>query len=162
MYRIATVLFVAAFAAGPVAASDKTDVMAVVHQWIDGLNKGDTKSALAACADEGSVIDDVPPYEWHGSGVCTKWMKDYDTWVAKDGVTDGNATPGKARHIDVDGSHAYVVLPMTLTWKAHGKAMKQTGSLVTMSLTKGNSGWRITGWAWADGATAAVSTDGGH
>jgi hypothetical protein len=162
MKRIATILAIAVLAAGPVAASDKTDVMAVVHQWVDGLNKGDMKSSLAACADEGSIIDGVPPYEWHGSGVCAKWMKDYDAWVTKDGVTDAKASPGKARTIDVDGSHAYVVLPMTLTWKAHGKAIKQTGSILTMSLSKGSSGWRISGWSWTDGTTAAVSTDGGH
>jgi hypothetical protein len=162
MYKLIAILSVAAFAAAPVAASDKTDVMAVVHQWVDGFNKGDTKSALAACADEGAIIDDIPPHEWHGSGVCSKWMSAYDAWATKNGITDGNATPGKARHIDVDGSSAYVVLPMTLTFKDHNKPMKEPGALVTMSLTKGDSGWRITGWSWAAGMAVAVRTDGGH
>ena len=162
MYRIPAILSVAALAAWPVAASDKTDVMAVVHQWVDGFNKGDTKSALAACADEGAIIDDIPPHEWHGSGVCSKWMSAYEAWATKNGITEGIATPGKARHIDVDAASAYVVLPMTFTFKDHNKPMKQTGTVVTMSLAKENSAWRITGWSWAGGMTVAVSADSGH
>jgi len=163
MFKTVVILSAAALAAGPVAASDKTDVMAVVHQWVDSFNKGDTKSGLAACADEGAIIDDIPPHEWHGSGVCSKWLSDYDAWATKNGVTAAHATPGKARHVDVDGSTAYVVLPMTLTYRDHNNPMKETGTLVTMSLAKADAGWRITGWSWAAGMTAAVSADSsGH
>jgi hypothetical protein len=52
---------VAVLAAGPAAATDKTDVMSVIHQWVDGFNKGDMKSTAAACADQTSIIDDFPP-----------------------------------------------------------------------------------------------------
>ena len=38
-------------AADPVIASQQTDVMAPVRQFIDGFNKGDIKMAQAACAD---------------------------------------------------------------------------------------------------------------
>ena len=34
-------------ATGSVAATEKTDVLASVHQFIDGFNKGDVKTALA-------------------------------------------------------------------------------------------------------------------
>jgi ketosteroid isomerase-like protein len=162
MLKTVVILSVAAFAAGPVAASDKTDVMAVVHQWVDGFNKGDTKSELAACADEGAIIDDIPPHEWHGSGMCSKWQSDFDAWAATNRVTAARATPGKARHVDVDGSTAYVVLPITLTYMDHDKPMKESGSLVTMSLSKGGAGWRITAWSWAAGMTAAASANSAH
>jgi hypothetical protein len=39
--------------------------MAPVHQWVDGINKGDMKAATAACADQTSIIDDFRPHEWH-------------------------------------------------------------------------------------------------
>ena len=42
-------------------ASESTAAMAPVHQLIDGFNSGDMKSAVAACADVASVIDDFPP-----------------------------------------------------------------------------------------------------
>jgi ketosteroid isomerase-like protein len=144
-------LAVAALAAEPVAAgaSEKTEVMAVVHQWVDGFNKGDTKSALATCADETSIIDDIPPHEWHGAGACSKWANDYDADAKKNDITDGIVTLGKPRHIDVAGDRAYIVVPANFTYKEKGKPMKETGSMVTVALQKGGSGWRIIGWSWA-------------
>jgi ketosteroid isomerase-like protein len=162
MYKIAIGISVAALLAGPVAASDKSDVMAVIHQWVDGFNKGDTKAMLATCADQGAIIDDIPPNEWHGAGMCSTWIKDFAEWSTKNAVTDGKVIAGKARHLTVDGNHAYVVMPMTFTFNDHGKPMKETGSLVTMSLAKGDSGWRVSGWAWSSGTTAAASAEGGH
>jgi hypothetical protein len=160
--RIGIVLLIAACAAGPVTASDKTDVMMVVRHGVDSFNKGDTKAFFATCADEGSIIDDIEPHEWHGAGMCSRWLDSLHAWAAKNAITETNVTAGKARHIDINGTHAYVVLPMSLTYKDHGKPMKQTGSLEIFSLAKGNSGWRISGWAWADGVTAAVSAESGH
>jgi ketosteroid isomerase-like protein len=162
MYKMGIMLLIAVLAAGPVTASDKTDVMAVIHQWVDSFNKGDEKAALATCADEGSIIDDIEPHEWHGSGMCSHWMESLHAWVAKNEISETHVTAGRARHVDLNGAHAYVVLPMTFAYKDHGKPMKQTGSLATMSLTKSNSGWRISGWAWADGVTTAASADGGQ
>ena len=49
-------------------SAEQASVMAPVHQFIDGFNKGDTKAAIAACSDAVSIIDDLPPHEWHGSG----------------------------------------------------------------------------------------------
>jgi hypothetical protein len=163
MNKIAILLFVAALSAQPVAASDRTDVTAVLHQWVDGFNKGDSKSALAACADQGAIIDDIAPYEWHGPGMCSKWMDSFNAWVAKDGITEGNATAGKARHINIDGAQAYAVLPMTLSWKQHGNPIKETGAIWTVSLAKGDLGWRITGWSWAHGTDfTATGKQSGH
>ena len=63
MYKILIAFVLATLAAGPAAASEKTDVMAVLQRFIDAFNKGDMKSALATCADVTSVIDDFPPHE---------------------------------------------------------------------------------------------------
>ncbi|HTT03355.1 MAG TPA: nuclear transport factor 2 family protein [Steroidobacteraceae bacterium] len=162
MYKVAIVFCIAAVAAGPVAASDKSDVMAVIHQWVDGFNKADTKAMIATCADQVAIIDDIPPNEWHGAGACSTWVSAFEDWSAKNAITEGNVAPGKTRHISVEGKHAYVVIPMTFSYKDHGKAMKETGAVATMSLAKGDSGWRISGWSWSSGMTAAASTDGGH
>jgi len=162
MYKTAFVLMVTALMAGTVAASDKSDVMAVIHQWVDGFNQGDTKAMVATCADQGAIIDDFAPNEWHGAGVCATWIKDFEAWSTKNAITDSKVIAGKARHLTVDGNNAYVVMPMTFTYNDHGKPMKETGSLVTMSLAKSDSGWRVSGWAWSSGTTAAASTQGGH
>ena len=88
MHRMLVVLGMAALAAAPTAASAQTaDVMLPIHQFVDAFNKGDTKAAVAACVDATSIIDEFPPHEWHGAGVCAKWMNDYDADAKKNGIT---------------------------------------------------------------------------
>lgn len=111
MHKIFIALAVAVLAAGPAAASEKTDVMMLVHQFVDGFNQGDTKTALAACADQTAIIDDFPPHEWHGAGACSKWMDDYDADAKKNEITDGIVTLRNPRHINVTADRAYVVVP---------------------------------------------------
>ena len=150
MKKIIMALAMAALTAGPAAATDKSDVMSVIHQWVDGFNKGDAKSASAACADQTSIIDDFPPHEWHGSGACAKWFSEFQAATKAEEGTDYVCTLGKARHLEVTADHAYVVIPAGLAYNKKGAAVKET-STITMSLQKGPSGWRITGWSWADG-----------
>src|SRR5277367_2901119 len=76
----------------PAAATEKTDVVTTVHKFVDSFNKGDVKAAAAACADQASIIDEFPPYEWHGAGACAKWMDDYDADAKKNGIADGIVT----------------------------------------------------------------------
>lgn len=134
---------------GLAAASDQTDVMAPVHQFVDGFNKGDTASALAACAEQTSIIDEFPPHEWHGAGACSTWAKDFEVEAKKQGVSDPVVTLGKPRHVDVTGDLAYVVMPANYAYKQQGKPMKETGSLFTFVLQKGSAGWRIIAWTWS-------------
>lgn len=51
MHKIIMALAIVVVATGPAIASEETDVMVPVHQFVDGFNKNDTKTALAACAD---------------------------------------------------------------------------------------------------------------
>jgi hypothetical protein len=134
--------------AGPAAASDKTDVMVPVHQFIDGLNKGDIKSAVAACADQASIIDEFPPHEWHGAGACSKWANDFDADAKKNEITDAVVKIANASHIDINADRAYVVVPADYTFKMKGKEVKEVGSTLTVALQKGAAGWRIIAWSW--------------
>jgi hypothetical protein len=151
MNRIAIGLLFAALAAGPAIAAEKDDVMLPIRQFVDGFNKGDVKSAVAACAEQTSIIDEFPPHEWHGAGACQTWANDFDADAKKNGITDGKVTLGKPRHIDVAGDRAYVAVPTTFAYKLKGKPTKETGSMLTISLQKGPAGWRMTGWAWTKG-----------
>jgi hypothetical protein len=121
--------------------------MIPLHRFIDGFNKGDLKSAVAACAEHASVIDDFPPHEWQGNG-CEKWADGFVDVTRKEGITDARIL-GKPRHIDITGDWAYVVVPVTLVFKHFGKP-KKLPSMFTASLHREPGGWRITGWAWAD------------
>ena len=157
MRTILIALGLAALAAGPVAASDKTDVMAVLHQFVAGFNKGgDMHSILATCADRTSVIDDFPPNEWDGAGACSKWLSDFIASNRADEITDGFITLSEPRHIAITAQRAYIVAPVTFTFKKKGKPMKASGSILTFALQNGVSGWRIVGWSYSAGAVMEV------
>ena len=149
MQKIFIALAIAALTAGPVAASEKSDVLVTVRQFVDGFNQNDTKLLTAACLDPMSIIDEFPPHEWHGTGALQKWLDDYDVDAKKNGITDGRVTLGTPRHIDIAADRAYVVIPTNYTYKMKGKRMKETGSMWTFALQKVAAGWRITGWSWA-------------
>jgi ketosteroid isomerase-like protein len=137
----------------PVAASAQVpaDVMAPIRQFIDGFNKGDVPSALAACAAETSIIDEIPPFEWTGAGACGRWASDYDADAKKKGITAGSVTMGTPRHHAVEGDRAYVVIPTSYEVTEKGKQVKQTGAVMAVTLRKDAAGWKITAWSWSTG-----------
>ena len=149
MQKILIALALAVLTAGPLVASEKTEVIATVQQLVDAFNKGDTKSLVAGCTNQMCIIDEFPPHEWHGAGTCSKWLADYDADAKKNGITDGRVTIGTPRHVDVTLDRAYVVIPANYAYKQHGKSMKETGSTWTFTLQKIEADWRVTGWAWA-------------
>ena len=147
--KLTVVLAFTLLAANISLAQDKKDVMAAVNQFVDAFNKGDVKTAAAACADPTSIIDEFPPHEWHGSGACLQWMTDYDADAKKNAITDGHVVLHAPKHVDVNGDRAYVVVPANYTFKQKGKPVKEIGSMLTIALQKQAAGWRITAWAWA-------------
>jgi ketosteroid isomerase-like protein len=149
MWKILIAFVAVALVSAPAAASEKTDAMATVRQFVQAFNKGDAKTAVAACADETSIIDEFPPHEWHGAGACSKWMNDYDADARKNGITAGSVTLGAPLHVDVTAGRAYVVVPANYTFKQKGKEVRETGSTLTVVLQKTGAGWRIIAWAWS-------------
>lgn len=123
--------------------------MAIVHQFVDGFNAGDTKKGLAACASPASIVDEFPPHEWQGPNACADWAAAYDANAKANAITDGFVTLGTPAHVDVTGAYAYVVVPATYAYKQRGTPVKESDSIFTVALKKTAAGWRITGWAWA-------------
>ena len=149
MRKLFTALAASALLAGAASATDKTDVMSVIHQWIDGFNKGDMKSMAAACAEQAAIIDDFAPHEWHGPGTCARWSRDFQAYAQAGEITEPAVIIGKPWHIDVTADRAYVVAPTTFAFKRKGQPVTDKG-IITMALQKNANVWRITGWAWAD------------
>jgi hypothetical protein len=147
MNRAIIVLAASVLTIAPAAsalASDKDDVMAVLNLW----NDTDSAKSISSCADDASVIDDFPPFEWRGSGACANWSKAFDAFAQKNGITDPTGTIGKPKQFTVNADHAYVVVPATFAYTMKGKPVKLT-AIATFSLHKTASGWRITAWSWA-------------
>ena len=136
-------------AAGSASGSQQNAVMASVHQFVDGFNRGDAKRALAACASPVSIIDEFPPHEWQGPTACADWANAYNANAKQQGVSDGIVTLHDPWHVDITGDRAYVVVPATYAYKQRGKTIVEPDSVFTVSLRKIAANWRITGWAWS-------------
>jgi ketosteroid isomerase-like protein len=147
-FTLIVALALLAFAA-PTLATEKTDAMAIVNKFVDSFNKGDVKAVAAACTEEASILDEFPPYEWHGTGACAKWTAAYDADAKKNGITDGIVTLGAPRHVSVSADRAYVVVPANYKFKQNGKPVQEIGSTLTVALQNTSAGWRITAWSWA-------------
>lgn len=150
MSKIITALALALVVVGTALASEEdAKVVAVLNQFVDGFNKGDTRMITASCAENMSIIDEFSPFLWQGDGACAKWMNDYEANARKKGISDGVVTLSKPKHVDVDGDRAYVVAAANYSYKEKGKPVEQVGSIMTLALHKSAEGWKIVGWSWA-------------
>ncbi len=140
---LATVLIMpAAFAAGP------GDVTAPIHQFIDGFNTGDVKSAYAAYATGDIVIvDEFAPHLWTGPQAPHQWAADYDKHTQATGVSEGSVKYGVPTRTEIEGGVAYVVVPTTYLYKEHGQPLVEEGQM-TFVLRMEAGTWKIGGWTW--------------
>jgi hypothetical protein len=145
MNKVAIVLAASMLTAGSwsTLASDQGDIVQVLKQWISG-----EAGTVATCANDAAVIDDVPPFEWHGPGACSRWRTDNDAYARKQGVTDATGTIGDPLQLTISGSRAYVVAPTTWAYTQKGKHLKEIATS-TFVLHKTAAGWRITAWTWS-------------
>lgn len=134
---------------GTAIAAGRDEVMKTVNQWVDSLNRGDVANALAACAEETSIVDEFAPFQWHGKGTCAQWADGLAAFNRSIGLTDGVNTLRKPWRVDIEGDRAYVVVPADFRYKLNGKPGAEMGAIFTVALHKETAGWRITGWAWS-------------
>jgi ketosteroid isomerase-like protein len=150
MHRVIIALAISLAVVGKSAvASEETDVMVPVQQFVEGFNKSDAKMAEAACAEEAWIIDDFPPHVWHGAGAASEWFKAYEAYARANSMSEAVVTLDKPKHVDVTGADAYVVVPTTLRFKKKTESVNLTG-VMTLVLHKAANGWQITAWSWAD------------
>ncbi len=137
--------------AEPALASDESDVMAVVKAYLADMNNGNVADFTKRCAPQAVILDDFPPHVWQGANACTEWLNALVAYDAKTGVAPEALTIGAPRRLSVDGDHAYAVLPAGYKYTLQGKPVDETHSVWTIALQKMADGWRVTGWAWAQG-----------
>jgi ketosteroid isomerase-like protein len=131
---------------------DAAAPMATVRDYIGAFNRGDVKSMAASCADPMSILDGMAPHVWHGRTACQDWYGDVLVEGEHAGAGDYFVELGEARHVNITGDNAYVVVPTSMTFKVNGQQITQTGAIFTVALRKVDDEWRIAAWAWAKGA----------
>jgi ketosteroid isomerase-like protein len=135
--------------ASPVLAATPAELTAPIHQFIDGFNTGDTKSAYAAYAPGNiTIIDEFAPHIWTGPNGAHAWAAQYDKHAAATGVTDGSVWLGEPTRIEVEGNEAYVICPTVYNYKENGQPTAEEGQM-TYVLNKISAGWKIRAWTWS-------------
>jgi ketosteroid isomerase-like protein len=125
------------------------DVTAPIHQFIDGFNKGDTKSVYAAYATgDIMIVDEFAPHRWSGPNAPQAWASDYEKHAQATGVSDGQVKYGSATRTEIEGDTAYVIVPTTYLYKEHGKSMAEKGEM-TFVLQNQVGAWKINAWIWS-------------
>ena len=133
------------------ADADKKWVVSTVKTFIDGFNKGDTKTALATCASPAAIIDEFPPYNWQGPKACADWAAAYDAAAKQGGMTDGHVTMRpKPLFVEVTGDRGYVIMPVSFSYKQKGKPVNEGPARLTVALQKQGGAWKITAWTWSN------------
>ena len=139
---IAFLLSMPALAAG---ADDA--LLAPIHQFIDGVNKGDMKAAAAAHVAAPAILDEVAPHNWQGEGAVDKWAASFGAEMQQDGITDAKLAIKKPSQLQHEGDAAYVVVPTIYSFKQKGKKAAENGYL-TFALAQQGSDWKIASWTW--------------
>lgn len=125
--------------------------MSAINQAVIAFNSGNYNAWAAACTSPAQIVDDFPPHIWNGPTACSDWVASFKAMIKKNKMDNMTVVFGAPRHMAITGNVAYVVLPATLHYNQNGKAVKETGSVMTIVLTKSASGWMMNAWSWADG-----------
>ena len=128
----------------------KTEAMAVIRQYIEAFNKGDSQAMASCFAVPGSILDGMAPHVWSGPDAARDWYRDVLIEGEHHGATDYSLTLGDVQRIDISGDSAYLVISAVLTFAILGQTMETPG-LFTVVLHKIGGAWLIRAWAWAKG-----------
>jgi ketosteroid isomerase-like protein len=140
-----------------VAAGADDPIIAPIQKFMDAFNKGDTATAAAthsATADL-TIIDEVPPYAWHGVKAFGTWAEALGVYDKSQGITDEHVAISAPTRVETSGDRAYVIVPAVYTFKEHGEARRAEAQM-TLALRKGASGWLIHAWTWTGPRATAV------
>lgn len=135
---------------GAALAGPTPGPVAVVRANFDAFHRRDMAAFHAMLAPELSIIDDVPPYEWHGAGAVEAWESDLKKNAKAIGQTDGNVQILSLVRSEETGNRAYVVIKADFTFRLHGQRMSELAEAAE-TLHKTGDGWKITGWGWSGG-----------
>jgi len=101
MNRVVIALAAGVLTGGSALASDRDDILAVLKQWSSGA-----AGTVAVCADDAAVIDDIPPFEWHGPGACSRWQKDNDAYL-RQGISEEIFTVDNPQQLMISGARIH-------------------------------------------------------
>jgi ketosteroid isomerase-like protein len=160
-YLTLAILALVLLAAPAGAQGPNQEIVAPIQKFIDSFNKGDNAGAAAthASGPDLVIIDEVPPFAWHGAKAFGEWGAALEAASKQAGLTDQKVTIRTPTRIESSGDAAYVIVPAVYTYKEKGTAMRETAQM-TFVLKKGASGWLIHAWTWTGPRPQRAGTAG--
>lgn len=118
------------------------------RMFLAAFNSGDNAKAAALASSNGLVIvDEFAPYLWTGKSSFPTWIADYDKDAKAQGITNPLVTMDAPLVNTISGDRAYLVCPMTYSYKLKSVAMREPARMA-MVLHKEGAVWRFMSWTW--------------
>ena len=134
--------FVAAAPAAPPAPIRKL-ADAVIH----AANADDAAALRGLYADDAVVVDENPPFAWHGAGAGAAWWHVVESVVKNIHLTHLNATAVRIAEFHQTATDAYLIESMTIGGVVGGKPFSEPGTMTyTFHDTAGT--WLISSQVW--------------
>jgi hypothetical protein len=149
MIRTTAVLLASLVVTDAALAATTAELTAPIHQFIDGFNTGDVKSAYSSYASgDITIIDEFAPHRWTGPKAPQEWAAEYDKHARATGVSEGLVKYSDPSRTEVEGNAAYVIVPTVYLYKEHGQSTAEEGQM-TFVLARVNGAWKIKSWTWS-------------
>lgn len=130
------------------AAGPNAELMAPINAVITALNTGDAGGLSNLYTADATVVDEFSPYSWNGTAAGSNWFSGFLAYAKQIKLTHAHAMAQPIKNYNVNGTRAYVVVPMRFGALIAGKRAMEIGTM-TMTLQRGSGGWRIVTQSWA-------------
>jgi ketosteroid isomerase-like protein len=133
----------AAAAANPPPAP----ILKLANAVIRATNTDDASALNGLYADDAVVVDENPPFAWHGRGAGAAWWRVVDAIVRGMKMTHVRAVDVRIGEFRQSATDAYLIQPLTITGTANGKPFAESGTL-TYTFHKNGDTWLISSQVW--------------
>ncbi len=145
------------------SAAETAALLAPVNAWVSAFNNWEATYPSAAFTEDAVVIDQFPPFLWHGKHSARAWWTDLmgasKEQHERERSMQQHVEFAAPQFVQIKGGRAYFVQLGTLTWVAKDGTHEMKATWVATE-KKTPQGWRIASHAWAplsETVTAAPS-----
>ena len=129
------------------APAPENEVARSVVAFVDAVNTGNRKAALAHFAADASISDDLAPFRWQGPAAAPQWLDAMEKNGQHQGYTSIVMHLGRPVQVLVVGDRAYESIAGTVSLKSKGRPLHESG-LLTFALRRIGGQWKIGLMSW--------------
>jgi ketosteroid isomerase-like protein len=142
---ISLVVFALLLAAPPSAsASEETDALARIRQFVEAYNKNDSAAVAGMVMESIEIISVFPPYHWSGPHALQDWSEGFAKAAP---ATERSVELRDAKHVTVKGDSAYLVIPAIYRRKRGAESVEENG-ILTSVLHRFGEQWKVAAFTW--------------